>query len=231
MKSRLKLYGPGIVKALALLDELSMDLEKISHGSHEAFTEEVKDKKEVRKLLRQGSTKIGTYDYHFTWIDTPSMDDIKELIRRIDEKLIGTSVRYTITTTELPGELTEFDMRENSAISVLKFVGPSIYKAIEKIEGKLDEIPEIFASRPEILGKGTTKIGEFDFSFSWGMYPTVDMIKQVIVELDDLLDDTGVNYTITTFGKMKKADKESEDAYRQAIRKKAHKLILQDARK
>ncbi|MHA2333413.1 MAG: hypothetical protein ACXAEU_15430 [Candidatus Hodarchaeales archaeon] len=205
-------------------------LEKISHGSHEAFTEEIKDRKGIKKILKQGSIRIGTYDYYFIWGVTPSIDDIKDLTRRIDETLAATvPTRYTITTTELPGELTDFDLREDSALSLLKFFGPSIIKAIEKMEESTDEIPEIFPVGS--LGEGITMIGEFDFSFTWGRYPNVEMIKQVIDKVDDLLTDTGASYTITTFGKMKKADKQSEDAYQQAIRKTQQEKVLYGHRK
>jgi len=228
LKSRIKLYGPGIVKTLYLLDKLSLDLEKVI-GSHEVLAEEVKDKKGIKKLLKQGSERIGTYDYHFTWRDDPSIDDIKDLIKSIDDTLKTTGTRYTITTTESTGELTDFDLREDSAISALKFYGPSILKAIEVLEKNTDEIPGIFSAGS--LGRGATSIGEFDFSFIWGMYPSIEMIKQVIEMVDRSLAETGAIYTITTFGKMKKTSKQGEDKYKQAIRKTAQERVLSSHRK
>ncbi|MHA1448014.1 MAG: hypothetical protein ACTSP4_01180 [Candidatus Hodarchaeales archaeon] len=228
MESRLKIFGPGIVEALLQLDKLSLECEDLVRGSHVTLTEEISSKKGVLKFLKRGKTKVGTYDYSFFWQEPPSFEDIKSLIGKIDDKLVRTKARYTITTTEIPGELTDFDLREDSAVSVVKFIGPSILKAITKLDEESDNIPEIITSKS--LGKGIITIGEFDYSWSWGRYPTVDDIRQVIAKIDTILQDTGVNYTITTLGKMKREEKVPEEAFQKAYRKSIGKKVLKDHR-
>ena len=228
MESRLKIFGPGIVEAILQLEKLSLECEELVRGRRTPLTEEIKSKTSILKVLKRGKTKVGAYDYTFYWHEQPTVDDIKNLIGKIDEKLVNTKAHYSITTTEIPGELTDFDLREDSAVSVVKFMGPNILKAIEKLNQETNSIPEIIPSKS--LEKGILIIGEFDYSWFWGRYPTVDDIKQVIEKIDKILEDTGVCYTITTLGRMKREEKIPEEVYKKAYRKSIGKKVLKDHR-
>ena len=50
------------------------------------------------KLIRDGKEFIGEDDFVIKWEQTPSFDQVRGLIRQIDEALLYTGCRYTITT-------------------------------------------------------------------------------------------------------------------------------------
>jgi hypothetical protein len=44
--------------------------------------------------------QVGDYDYAIEWQQPPKPEEVRPLIRRIDEALLYTGCRYTITTKE-----------------------------------------------------------------------------------------------------------------------------------
>lgn len=123
MKSYIKIYGPPLMKALRALEKVAVDLPEVcimdtniaagvpviedsdtgvlgsvSHimeyfGGSEAISEERCD-----TIISKSGESLGEYDFYFEWFKKPSMDEIMDLIERIDEALADVGVKYTITS-------------------------------------------------------------------------------------------------------------------------------------
>ncbi|MEM0084789.1 MAG: hypothetical protein QW743_06975 [Candidatus Methanomethylicia archaeon] len=104
MRSYIKLYGPSIDRGLEALDKLMKNITKL-YPYGEAIQQIVSvidpsiDLK-TGKSIRGGRELIGDYDYVIEWINTPTIEQLRSLIRKIDEALLYTGCRYTITTKE-----------------------------------------------------------------------------------------------------------------------------------
>lgn len=102
MKSYIKLYGPSIDKGMEALEELLKDLKKrYQYGEMVSHIISVVDPSLdliTGKLIRDGKEFIGEDDFVIKWEQTPSFDQVRGLIRQIDEALLYTGCRYTITT-------------------------------------------------------------------------------------------------------------------------------------
>lgn len=88
MKSYIKLYGPPIYNALEKLKKVVNDFPNISRG------------KITHELVPEGIVMIGDYDFIIEWNGNPTPEDIRLLIRSIDDVLKPLDCRYTITTKE-----------------------------------------------------------------------------------------------------------------------------------
>ena len=100
--------------------------------------------------------------------------------------------------------------------SYIKLYGPSISKALEKLEdlveknklaGKETISPDQSAVKTEPIWARTGDVlfekcratcGTYDFIIDWRRQPTVAQIKELIKEIDKALEGTGCRYTITT---------------------------------
>ena len=75
--SYVKYYGPSLSKAL----EAVLDLPEIKKG--DIFSSEI---------------TIGPYDYAFAWNRSPRVEQIRRVVKTIDQAIQPTGARYTITT-------------------------------------------------------------------------------------------------------------------------------------
>ncbi|MCS7097336.1 MAG: hypothetical protein NZ926_02630 [Candidatus Methanomethylicia archaeon] len=104
MKSYIKLYGPSIDKGLEALDNLMRQLAK-TYPYGEAIQQIISildpniDIK-TGKSIRGGTKIIGDYDYVIEWTNIPTIEQLRSLIRKIDDALMYTGCKYTITTKE-----------------------------------------------------------------------------------------------------------------------------------
>jgi uncharacterized iron-regulated protein len=102
MKSYVKLYGPSIDKGIEALDDLLKDLKKrYQYGDMVSHIISVVDPSLdliTGQLIRQGREQLGEYDFAVEWDQTPRHEQVRALIRHIDEALLYTGCRYTITT-------------------------------------------------------------------------------------------------------------------------------------
>ncbi|MEM2136826.1 MAG: hypothetical protein QXI93_02590 [Candidatus Methanomethylicia archaeon] len=102
MRSYIKLYGPSIDRGLEALDKLMRDITKIyPYGDAvQQIISIVNPNIDLKtgKMIRGGREQIGDYDYIIEWGDTPTTEQLRSLIKRIDEALLYTGCRYTITT-------------------------------------------------------------------------------------------------------------------------------------
>lgn len=126
MKSYVRIYGPPLREAIDKLEEVAVDMSKskevkFSHRcipyprSRERpreyqssdrdwnnYIEGMKNRYvecyEPVKLISKATEMIGEYDFMFDWQKKPTMEQVQDLIERIDEALEDTGVYYTLTT-------------------------------------------------------------------------------------------------------------------------------------
>ncbi|UCH57151.1 MAG: hypothetical protein JSV18_07415 [Candidatus Bathyarchaeota archaeon] len=104
MKSYVKLYGPSIDKGIDALNELLKDLTKrYQYGEMVSHIISVVDPSLdllTGKLIRKGREYLGDYDFVVEWEQSPTFEQVRGLIRQIDEALLYTGCRYSITTKD-----------------------------------------------------------------------------------------------------------------------------------
>lgn len=102
MRSYIKLYGPSIDKGIDALDELLKELGKrYQYGDMVSHIVSVVDPSldlRTGKLIRGGRESLGEHDFVVEWKQEPTFEQVRGLIRQIDEALLYTGCRYTITT-------------------------------------------------------------------------------------------------------------------------------------
>ncbi|UCD45490.1 MAG: hypothetical protein JSV27_03085 [Candidatus Bathyarchaeota archaeon] len=102
MKSHVKLYGPSIFRGLEAMDGLLKDLKKrYQYGemvSHIISQVDPSLDLMTGSLIRGGRESVGEYDYVIEWEQPPTVEQVRSLIRHIDETLAFTGCMYTITT-------------------------------------------------------------------------------------------------------------------------------------
>ncbi len=102
MKSCIKLYGPSIDRAIEALEERFRELNRhIPYGKVILHAISIVDPSldmVTGNLVRDGQEELGDYDYVVEWNQDPTKEQVRGLIRQVDEALLYTGCRYTITT-------------------------------------------------------------------------------------------------------------------------------------
>jgi len=120
VKSYVKIYGPPVMEALMALEAIAVELSKatsvkFSHTCIPYPTRYQSDQNdwnnymkrmqqnyvdcyEPVKLISESDQLLGEYDFFFEWSEDPKMDQLENLIGKIDEALVGMGCLYTITT-------------------------------------------------------------------------------------------------------------------------------------
>jgi len=122
MKSYVKLYGPSVSKAIVALRKVAIDFPEVCimdtgiaaaqnvtasgfgsldtpesiqsfFGGEKAISEERCD-----NIISKSGESLGEHDFFFEWFQKPSVAQVEELITKIDEVLVPTKARYTMTT-------------------------------------------------------------------------------------------------------------------------------------
>jgi hypothetical protein len=124
MKSYIKIYGPPLMKALRALEKIAVDLPEVCimstsletvsapgitdsdagvlgsvagimsyFGGSGAISEE-----RCNSIISKSGESLGEYDFYFEWFKPPNMNQITDLIEKIDETLEKVGVKYTITS-------------------------------------------------------------------------------------------------------------------------------------
>ncbi|OLS16520.1 MAG: hypothetical protein HeimC3_54630 [Candidatus Heimdallarchaeota archaeon LC_3] len=187
MRTYLKLYGPDLLKALPILEEIST---KFSELSGSASLREDKSSKKVARI-KSSSVVIGNYDFSFDWHTEPTIDRVLNLIKEIDLKLLKTKVRYEASTIKIGEEEQEKLIETGYSVSYVKFTGPGIYYALEKM---------ISIDLPQIDTHGLV-LSQFDYFFSWNKTPSNEEIMKLIKLIEELLyqiENFKVLYNVTT---------------------------------
>jgi len=98
MKSCLKLYGPRIADALSALEEMVEEIrEDTSMGRIIVAIDPSMDLM-TEQMISDGAQTLGEYDFVVEWRSTPTVKNLRKLIRKLDLVLAPTECRYTITT-------------------------------------------------------------------------------------------------------------------------------------
>lgn len=104
MKSYIKLFGPSIDKGLEALNQLMKELRKrYQYGDMVSHIVSVIDPTidlMTGTLIDRGFTQLGDFDFVIEWQQTPTPEQVRMLIRRIDEALLYTGCMYRITTKQ-----------------------------------------------------------------------------------------------------------------------------------
>lgn len=108
LKSYIKLYGPSIDRGQEALEEMMSRLgQRFPYGeavmksiSHIISLVDPSVDLATGEKISAGQEILGEYDFVIDWKELPTKDQVRSLIRRIDEALLYTGCRYTITTKE-----------------------------------------------------------------------------------------------------------------------------------
>lgn len=60
--------------------------------------EGVISKKRCGTIVSKSGESLGEYDFYYEWFTKPTMKQVEDLIERIDNALVPTGAKYTITT-------------------------------------------------------------------------------------------------------------------------------------
>jgi len=119
-KSYIKIYGPPILKTIRELEKIAVDMPEvcimnsiiagISEENPVVFTDpkyildyfsNVPATIEIKRcntIISKSGEQLGEYDFFFEWFKDPTMDQLNQLIKKIDESLIHLGSKYTIIT-------------------------------------------------------------------------------------------------------------------------------------
>lgn len=119
MKSFIKIYGPPVLKAIRELEKIAVDLPEVcimdtiiagtdsyrdsfsGEGTMEYFKTMGASEISVERcstIISESGESLGEYDFFFEWFTDPSIDQLNDLIGKIDEALASLGCKYTITT-------------------------------------------------------------------------------------------------------------------------------------
>jgi hypothetical protein len=123
MISYIKLYGPPVYDAIKELEKIAIGMPEVcimsttiaasapnyperlektplsSGGVYGYFSElgEITQKR-CNTIISKSGEKLGDNDFFFEWFKKPTMDELNDLIKRIDKALKPLGTRYTIIT-------------------------------------------------------------------------------------------------------------------------------------
>jgi hypothetical protein len=125
MKSYIKIYGPPIDEAIIELEKIALDMPEVcimnenielipsllareggggSEGQsfisnyfqyRTAISPEVE---RCNNIISKSGETTGEYDFYFEWFKKPSAEQVRDLIKKIDNALEPLGCKYTITT-------------------------------------------------------------------------------------------------------------------------------------
>ena len=119
MRSYIKIIGPPLYEAVLALQRIAKEMPYVTH--REVFIEtkqpDFTDMDASRdffmnihlqdypihrddqvKLIKRAEAMIGDYDFYFEWIRKPTVNDMIELVKRIDEEFSRLGCQYMIRT-------------------------------------------------------------------------------------------------------------------------------------
>lgn len=118
MRSFIKIYGPPVVKAIKALEKVAIDMPEvcimntvISDSVPSSYN--FRDTEDIMSYFRpigditltrcgtiisESGEMLGEYDFFFEWFTEPNMEQLNDLIEKIDEALVPLGCYYTIKT-------------------------------------------------------------------------------------------------------------------------------------
>jgi len=118
MKSYVKVYGPPLLKAIKALEKIAVTMPEVciwdihmaassSFRSQSFSNDEVRTffndvgevpTKRCNTIISKSGQSIGEQDFFFEWFKDPTMDELNNLIGKIDEALTPLGCKYTLIT-------------------------------------------------------------------------------------------------------------------------------------
>jgi len=120
VRSYIRVYGPPLLKAIRALEAIAVEMSKavdvkFSHAcipypsrmqsdtrDWNQYLNNMKkmyvDCYEPVKIISKASEMLGNYDFFFEWTGTPTMEQIENLIEKIDNALVELGCYYSVTT-------------------------------------------------------------------------------------------------------------------------------------
>jgi hypothetical protein len=117
--SFIKIYGPPVLKAIQELAKIAVDMPEVcimdsiiagTPDYQEAFSGEGAmdyyssmgpieiSVERCNNIISKSGERLGQYDFFFEWFTEPNMEQLNNLIEKIDEALTPLGCKYTITT-------------------------------------------------------------------------------------------------------------------------------------
>ena len=118
--SFIKIYGPPVLKAIRELGKIAVDMPEVcimdtviasttsdsmiystpefSSGYFSNFYQGDIEVERCSNIISKSGQKLGEYDFFFEWFTDPTMDQINNLLEKIDETLTPLGCKYTIIT-------------------------------------------------------------------------------------------------------------------------------------
>jgi hypothetical protein len=115
LKSYIKIYGPPTLKAIKELEKVALSTPEVCimdtiiavqqprFDTEEAVNEYFSPVGEITRercsnIISKSGETLGEYDFFYEWFTEPNMDQLNDVIERIDEALAPLGCKYTITT-------------------------------------------------------------------------------------------------------------------------------------
>lgn len=114
--SFIKIYGPPVLKSIRALEKIAIDMPEvcimntvISDSDFDptdsdyvsSYFSNLPAPIEVERcdnIISKSGEKLGEYDFFFEWFKEPTIDELNNLIEKIDEVLTPIGSRYTLTS-------------------------------------------------------------------------------------------------------------------------------------
>ncbi|MCW4036437.1 MAG: hypothetical protein NWE75_04515 [Candidatus Bathyarchaeota archaeon] len=117
MKSYIKIYGPPTLKAIKELEKIAVDTPEVCimdtiiataepQFDDENFTMGYFSDVGMREItiercsniISKSGESVGEYDFYFEWFTDPNIDQLNDVIEKVDNALAPLGCKYTITT-------------------------------------------------------------------------------------------------------------------------------------
>jgi hypothetical protein len=115
MKSYVKVYGPPLLKAVKALEKVAIDMPQVCIMDTIIASSEIQfnnvegimnyfgtvgevPKERCGKIISKSGESLGEYDFYFEWFKKPTMQEINDLIDKIDKAMAPLGVKYTMST-------------------------------------------------------------------------------------------------------------------------------------
>jgi hypothetical protein len=118
--SYVKIYGPPVLKAIKELEKIAVDMPEVcimdtmiamtpDYTSFYAEPENVAeyfsapapveiDVERCGTIISKSGERLGEHDFFFEWFTEPTMEQVNDIVEKIDETLAPLGCKYTITT-------------------------------------------------------------------------------------------------------------------------------------
>ena len=115
MKRYIKIYGPPVLKSLRALEALAIDTPEVCImdtiialnltplGQPTEVMDFFSEAGQITvercdSIISKSGGELGEHDFYFEWFVPPTLDQINDLIQKVDDALTPLGARYTITT-------------------------------------------------------------------------------------------------------------------------------------